>query len=58
MEIFATGPPAEAHARLAYAMVEIRKYLTPDFEEMPEPGAGGGLIRGRGRGGFSEFQLY
>ncbi|KAF6203687.1 hypothetical protein GE061_002020 [Apolygus lucorum] len=52
VEIFATGPPAEAHARLAYAMVEIRKYLTPDFEEMPEPGAGGGPIRGRGRGGF------
>jgi KH domain-containing RNA-binding signal transduction-associated protein 3 len=24
------GPPAEAHARIAYALAEIRKYLIPD----------------------------
>ncbi|BES97388.1 Hypothetical protein domain-containing, RNA-Hypothetical protein, signal transduction-associated protein [Nesidiocoris tenuis] len=57
VEIFATGPPAEAHARLAFAMVEIRKYMTPDVEEGPEGGPpGGGPIRGRGPGGRGGFR--
>lgn len=30
VEISAIGPPAEAHARIAYALAEIRKYLIPD----------------------------
>lgn len=56
IEIFANGPPAEAHARLAYAMVEVRKYLTPDPNEEGQGGGegGGGPMRGRGggRGGY------
>ena len=27
MEITAFAPPAEAHARVAYALTEVRKYL-------------------------------
>lgn len=27
------GPPAEAHARIAYALAEIRKYLIPDSND-------------------------
>ncbi|XP_026466192.1 KH domain-containing, RNA-binding, signal transduction-associated protein 3-like isoform X6 [Ctenocephalides felis] len=30
VEISALGPPAEAHARVAYALAEVRKYLVPD----------------------------
>lgn len=30
VEISALGPPAEAHARIAYALAEVRKYLIPD----------------------------
>ncbi|XP_065168969.1 KH domain-containing, RNA-binding, signal transduction-associated protein 2-like [Atheta coriaria] len=30
VEISALGPPAEAHARVAYALAEVRKYLIPD----------------------------
>lgn len=30
VEIHAYAPPAEAYARLAYALAEIRKYLIPD----------------------------
>ena len=29
VEITAFAPPAEAHARLAYALTEVRKYLIP-----------------------------
>ncbi|KAJ8925376.1 hypothetical protein NQ315_009207 [Exocentrus adspersus] len=29
VEISALGPPAEAHARVAYALAEVRKYLIP-----------------------------
>ncbi|KAF6197825.1 hypothetical protein GE061_008793 [Apolygus lucorum] len=56
VEIFATGPPAEAHARLSYALVEVKKYLTPDDEvappeapRAPRPARGG--FRGGHRGG-------
>lgn len=30
VEISAVAPPAEAHARTAYALAEVRKYLIPD----------------------------
>lgn len=30
VEISALGPPAEAHARVAFALAEVRKYLVPD----------------------------
>lgn len=33
MEISAIGPPAEAHARVAYALAEVRKYLIPDSND-------------------------
>ncbi|XP_046682720.1 KH domain-containing, RNA-binding, signal transduction-associated protein 2-like isoform X2 [Homalodisca vitripennis] len=64
VEIAALAPPAEAHARIAYALAEIRKYLVPDSndeirqEQMREIQAysgpppverGGAAVRGRGR---------
>lgn len=30
VEITAIAPPAEAHARVAFALAEVRKYLIPD----------------------------
>lgn len=33
VEITAFAPPAEAHARLSYALTEIRKYLIPDSND-------------------------
>lgn len=33
MEISALAPPAEAHARAAYALAEVRKYLIPDSND-------------------------
>lgn len=30
VEITAFAPPAEAHARIAYSLAEIRRYLVPD----------------------------
>lgn len=30
MEITAIAPPAEAYARIAFALAEVRKYLIPD----------------------------
>lgn len=30
VEISAVGAPAEAHARMAYALAELKKHLTPD----------------------------
>lgn len=30
LEVSAVGAPAEAHARMAYALAELKKYLTPD----------------------------
>lgn len=33
MEITAFAPPAEAHARIAYALTELRKYLIPDSND-------------------------
>ena len=33
MEITAFAPPAEAHARVAYALTEVRKYLIPDSND-------------------------
>ncbi|XP_028159899.1 KH domain-containing, RNA-binding, signal transduction-associated protein 2-like isoform X4 [Ostrinia furnacalis] len=34
VEISALAPPAEAHARIAYALAEVKKYLVPDGMEM------------------------
>ncbi|CAG9137158.1 unnamed protein product [Plutella xylostella] len=34
VEISALAPPAEAHARIAYALAEIKKFLVPDPPEM------------------------
>ncbi|XP_053697420.1 KH domain-containing, RNA-binding, signal transduction-associated protein 2-like isoform X2 [Sabethes cyaneus] len=33
VEVNANGPPAEVHARIAYAMAELRKYLIPDSND-------------------------
>ncbi|XP_049833420.1 KH domain-containing, RNA-binding, signal transduction-associated protein 3-like isoform X1 [Schistocerca gregaria] len=33
VEIAAFAPPAEAHARIAYALAELRKYLIPDSND-------------------------
>ena len=33
MEITAFAPPAEAHARVAFALTEVRKYLIPDSND-------------------------
>lgn len=33
VEITAFAPPAEAHARVAYALTEVRKYLIPDSND-------------------------
>ncbi|XP_045455709.1 KH domain-containing, RNA-binding, signal transduction-associated protein 2-like isoform X1 [Melitaea cinxia] len=34
VEISALAPPAEAHARIAYALAEVKKYLIPDTNDM------------------------
>ncbi|XP_049880096.1 KH domain-containing, RNA-binding, signal transduction-associated protein 2-like isoform X3 [Pectinophora gossypiella] len=34
VEISAQAPPAEAHARVAYALAEVKKYLIPDANDM------------------------
>lgn len=34
VEISALAPPAEAHARIAYALAEVKKYLLPDTNDM------------------------
>lgn len=34
VEISALAPPAEAHARIAYALAEVKKYLIPDANDM------------------------
>ncbi|CAG9792896.1 unnamed protein product [Diatraea saccharalis] len=34
VEISALAPPAEAHARIAYALAEVKKYLIPDNNDM------------------------
>ena len=33
VEITAYAPPAEAYARLAFALSEVRKYLIPDSND-------------------------
>ena len=33
VEIVAFAPPAEAHARMSYALTEVRKYLIPDSND-------------------------
>merc|ERR1719219_2957055 len=33
VEITAFAPPAEAHARVAFALTEVRKYLIPDSND-------------------------
>ncbi|KAK8736676.1 hypothetical protein OTU49_004589, partial [Cherax quadricarinatus] len=33
VEVTAVAPPAEAHARIAYALTEIRRYLVPDYND-------------------------
>lgn len=33
VEISALAPPAEAHARIAYALAEVRKFLIPDSND-------------------------
>ena len=33
VEISALGPPGEAHARIAFALGEVRKYLIPDAND-------------------------
>lgn len=38
MEISALAPPAEAHARIAYALAEVKKYLLPDVGDVMRQG--------------------
>ncbi|XP_048000864.1 KH domain-containing, RNA-binding, signal transduction-associated protein 2-like isoform X2 [Leguminivora glycinivorella] len=38
VEISALAPPAEAHARIAYALAEVKKYLLPDVNDMGHMG--------------------
>ncbi|XP_068084314.1 KH domain-containing, RNA-binding, signal transduction-associated protein 2-like [Anabrus simplex] len=33
VEITAFAPPAEAHARIAYALAEVRRFLVPDYND-------------------------
>ncbi|XP_055610381.1 KH domain-containing, RNA-binding, signal transduction-associated protein 2-like [Uranotaenia lowii] len=33
VDVSANGPPAEVHARIAYALAELRKYLIPDSND-------------------------
>ncbi|XP_008182076.1 KH domain-containing, RNA-binding, signal transduction-associated protein 2-like [Acyrthosiphon pisum] len=33
VEITAFAPPAEAHARIAYALTEVRRFLVPDYND-------------------------
>ncbi|VEN53730.1 unnamed protein product, partial [Callosobruchus maculatus] len=33
VEVSTVSPPAEAHARIAYALAELRKFLVPDDQE-------------------------
>ena len=33
VEVTAFAPPAEAHARVAYALAEVRKYIIPDSND-------------------------
>ncbi|CAB3374342.1 Hypothetical predicted protein [Cloeon dipterum] len=33
VEVTAFAPPAEAHARIAYALAEIRRFLVPDYND-------------------------
>ncbi|KDR24259.1 KH domain-containing, RNA-binding, signal transduction-associated protein 2 [Zootermopsis nevadensis] len=33
IEITAFAPPAEAHARIAYALAEVRRFLVPDYND-------------------------
>ncbi|XP_034256037.1 KH domain-containing, RNA-binding, signal transduction-associated protein 3 isoform X1 [Thrips palmi] len=60
VEISAMAPPAEAHARIAFALAEIRKYMVPDsndeirqeqFREMEMYSPEGNGVRGGARGG-------
>ncbi|CAH1981446.1 unnamed protein product [Acanthoscelides obtectus] len=37
VEVSTISPPAEAHARIAYALAELRKFLVPDEESMMMP---------------------
>ncbi|CAK1543483.1 unnamed protein product [Leptosia nina] len=37
VEVSALAPPAEAHARIAYALAEVKKYLVPDSMDMMRP---------------------
>ncbi|XP_046670736.1 KH domain-containing, RNA-binding, signal transduction-associated protein 3-like isoform X2 [Homalodisca vitripennis] len=33
VEVTAFAPPAEAHARIAYALAEVRRFLVPDYND-------------------------
>ena len=45
VEITAFAPPSEAHARIAYALAEVRKYLIPDAnDEIRNVDDGGGDV--------------
>ncbi|XP_013182602.1 PREDICTED: KH domain-containing, RNA-binding, signal transduction-associated protein 2-like isoform X1 [Papilio xuthus] len=59
VEISALAPPAEAHARIAYALAEVKKYLIPDtndfirqnqMRDMTERDVGPGIGPGPGPG--------
>ena len=43
VEIVAFAPPAEAYARMAYALTQVRRYLIPDNNDQVR-------VWGRGRG--------
>ncbi|XP_043235333.1 KH domain-containing, RNA-binding, signal transduction-associated protein 2-like [Amphibalanus amphitrite] len=62
VEVTAFAPPAEAYARMAYALTEVRRFLVPDYndeirqEQMREmqlinESGSGGVVGGGGGGG-------
>lgn len=55
VEISTIAPPAEAHARMAYAMAELRKYLIPDSNDMIRQEQLRELMDSSGEGG-AEFE--
>lgn len=61
VEISAMAPPAEAHARIAFALAEIRKYMVPDSNDEIRQASVGGTRESRhqraGRQGSAEASL-
>ena len=60
VEIVAFAPPAEAYARMAYALTQVRRYLIPDNNDQVRRGLlpwGSGEGAGLSAGGLGEWEL-